>query len=1061
MKKILSFFAAGLLLASCSNDDFAPAVEGQEQEVSFSIELPQNFQSRAGGSNSALGAVANCPDQALAFHAALYYVDAQGNAVETAAWHNTIVAEAGANKVTFKPTLVIGETYKLVAYASYDQSIDWAANEPANVVAAAAINDETKDAYFVVEEKTAEAYMSATLKRPYGKLRIITNDWTEALNQFNATDITNVEVTYNEGRQTELVWDLVNDAQEFAAVTETTTTLVDNNAAAFDYSTESGDVKTLMVDYIAAPADGTAKLLNLVVTVTFDNNETFTREFNMDVPVKRNYLTTLTGDFFTSTAQLDIEVDDAFANEEEINYNFYKAFQDGGYYKMEGDVTLTSALSLEAGKTLVLDLNGKTITMAAPADGSVNDLKNYGNLTLINGKIVAENNVASRRCVYNYGEMVIDGTEFVQQYAQKGAAINNEGKMTIKDATVDAVYYSIWNSGADAQLVIDGGKFTTTNDVEIRDTWSYCVICRDGAQLAVNGGEFQANHGVIGAESGSYVTLNAGKYHCTAEYTGNSDWTLYAADATILYSSACEFSSNNPSGYKYADTNGVIEPFTAVDAETTLAEALAAVSTMEKAVITLDADATWTTGAGHGTTPFIAEDAALKDLVIDGRGVATLTAVGQGVGAIRAANGGSITFKNLKVVDNSVSYAENNWELGYLEFAGNLKFENCEFVNAIMACGETANNASELNAQFVNCTFNSNAAQEYDVWVSGGSASFTGCKFLGYRGLKMHEAYGSDIDQVIVDGNDFGPLSKKPGIAIGDVNASTIVKIVNNTFVDCQAGDQGLFIYETDTDVSTFQFTCENNYVANNVNTSEALNTAIANGVENIVLANGTYEGVFDLTGKTVNLIAAVGANPVINGLVWVNNTTATIKGLTLTNTNGAQHPNTSNSQYFNTINSQYPIVGAYLNAKVKFEDCTFNLNGPTVYGYYGYAENEPVFEGCVFNCNGIRPIANNGPSIKVSGCEFNDQYQYAVRIFENSGEVQDVEFVNNVIQGTTVKTPVEGINISKKGSTATILGNFTIKGNTAGLAYRHHEKVTMSADCQYDVDQNIAFVSE
>ena len=26
------------------------------------------------------------------------------------------------------------------------------------------------------------------------------------------------------------------------------------------------------------------------------------------------------------------------------------------------------------------------------------------------------------------------------------------------------------------------------------------------------------------------VTLNAGTYHCTATYTGNSDWVLYARD---------------------------------------------------------------------------------------------------------------------------------------------------------------------------------------------------------------------------------------------------------------------------------------------------------------------------------------------------------------------------------------------------------------------------------------------------------------------------------------------------------------------------------------------------
>ena len=64
-----------------------------------------------------------------------------------------------------------------------------------------------------------------------------------------------------------------------------------------------------------------------------------------------------------------------------------------------------------------------------------------------------------------------------------------------------------------------------------------------------------------------------------------------------------------------------------------------------------------------------------------------------------------------------------------------------------------------------------------------------------------------------VDRCVFGPLSKKPGIAIGTVNADTKVSVTNSVFVDCQAGDQGLYIYETDTDVNTFDFTESDNTV--------------------------------------------------------------------------------------------------------------------------------------------------------------------------------------------------------------------------------------------------------
>lgn len=246
------------------------------------------------------------------------------------------------------------------------------------------------------------------------------------------------------------------------------------------------------------------------------------------------------------------------------------------------------------------------------------------------------------------------------------------------------------------------------------------------------------------------------------------------------------------------------------------------------------------------------------------------------------------------------------------------------------------------------------------------------------------------------------------------------------------------------------------------VSTAAEFNAAIAAAVDGdiIALAAGTYEGLFNLTKKNITIKSTAGA--VINGMVWLDTCAPTFKGLTFTNPNGVQHPNTSNSQYYTTINNQYPAVGAYNNANPRFENCVFDLVAPTVYGYYGYALNNPVFEGCTFNCNGIRPIASNGASMTVNGCTFVDQYHYSVRIFENSGALQTVVYTNNTVQGTNAKGEFEGINISKKGSSAVVLGNFTIKGNTNTLKYRHHKNVTMSDACTYDTDiANFAFEKE
>ena len=219
--------------------------------------------------------------------------------------------------------------------------------------------------------------------------------------------------------------------------------------------------------------------------------------------------------------------------------------------------------------------------------------------------------------------------------------------------------------------------------------------------------------------------------------------------------------------------------------------------------VELKGDVDWETGASHGSTPLIAEGSPIVAVIINGNNK-TFTATGAGVGPIRMANGGKLTFNNVKIVDQSVSYNEGAWELGYLEMGGNLELNNCQVVNAIMVSDNFAANGT---------SFNSHKDSEYAVWVDGGKASFTGSTFAGPRGLKIHEAYGSEVAEVLVDACTFDHISKKPGIAMGDLNAETTVIVKNSLFDRCQAGDQGLYMYETDTDVTTFTFIRENNIV--------------------------------------------------------------------------------------------------------------------------------------------------------------------------------------------------------------------------------------------------------
>ena len=388
--------------------------------------------------------------------------------------------------------------------------------------------------------------------------------------------------------------------------------------------------------------------------------------------------------------------------------------------------------------------------------------------------------------------------------------------------------------------------------------------------------------------------------------------------------------------------------------EAELVEALAAAKTGD--VIAISGNVTWTTGAGHGTTPFVTDATYITLVGLDEN--ATFTAIGSGVGPVGIDNG-TVIFKNLKIVDESVSYAENSWEFGYLEFRGNTVFDNCEIVNAIMMEG--------VSATFLNCSFNSNKDSEYAVWVSDGDATFEGCYFTGSRGIKVHEAYGSEVGTVVINNNTFFNLSKKPGMAIGDVNADTTITLTNNTFAGTQAGDQGNYKYETDTDVATFAFADENNLVADHAvsNSAELKAANVKNAT--IVLAPGTYDDIPTFAeGTTV-----IGTD----GVVFTDTLSGTLNNTTVKNI----HIKAGNAQRW-----------SYSKGDIVFEDCTFEATSVYAIHYDGTSGNV-TYKNC--KIIGWVAIAGGANHITFDGCEIYGNGSYGVIRLYSAGTIKNCTF--------------------------------------------------------------------
>lgn len=319
MKKYLfSALALGLMLTSCQSEEPQPGQAGSKEVVEFTVNLPEGIGTRAtdhvSWTNSALGGASNNVGQNVTFNVALYLNDYQVYGEK-----QTVECKGNHTSATFKPMLVIGEEYRLVAYAEFDSNVNPEAMD--KIEFAQALNDEKIDEYFVTQNIVAAPQISAELKRPYGKLRLLADDWDEAERQFNS-HIESVTIDYDFGRP-----------KTFDATTGYFSLPDDNfcrtmTGSRIDYAegefTASGstvvekenvDYKTIFVDYIPAhPTDDT--MMPFMLTVTFENGQVYKRSFIQEVPIRRNWLTTLKGRLFTIDSEITLIIEEEFDNEE-------------------------------------------------------------------------------------------------------------------------------------------------------------------------------------------------------------------------------------------------------------------------------------------------------------------------------------------------------------------------------------------------------------------------------------------------------------------------------------------------------------------------------------------------------------------------------------------------------------------------------------------------------------------------------------------------------------------------------------------------------------------------
>lgn len=402
-----------------------------------------------------------------------------------------------------------------------------------------ALNDEVADAYFksfkyTPDDNTYNSVKDIVLTRPYAKLRVVATDLADLnLNvhpkyvtvkydsevviptTFNAVtgSIAGDKVVENKTLNFEYVDEIRDNRSNhtYNADNDAKTTIADNGAVRASHL-------TLFTDYILA-VGGEHTPISFTMTVEDAAGETIKKvEFNTQIPIERNFLTTIVGNVLTTETEVEISIKDDFYGEIVKNANFANNVDELQYAidntiegdnvivitgDIEGDITLPQV----QGKNLVIDGDNHKF------DGTILVVGNNGS-TQTDTLVIKNFNFTSEK----------DEIDFIQQNSQNapGRYAHN---ITIEGCT--------FNGNANAV----GMRFRQCYNITVKD----CVM-ESGHSLAqfvsctgiyVDGVEVKAGRGIaLGTSKDCVVknaTIEADSYGLRAEPTS----TLLVENSTI------------------------------------------------------------------------------------------------------------------------------------------------------------------------------------------------------------------------------------------------------------------------------------------------------------------------------------------------------------------------------------------------------------------------------------------------------------------------------------------------------------------------------------------------
>ena len=737
---------------------------------------------------------------------------------------------------------------------------------------------------------------------------------------------------------------------------------------------------TLFTDYILAEEDQQHTIHFTMSVYDKSNNLIKATNFNTEIPVQRNNLTTVIGNVLTTATEIEVTIVDNFANEimkPVVFVNTAKELQEAldAYENgqtilfdanIEGDVTVDQ----KEGVNYVIDGNGYEYTGTISIDGNsrfdgaetvliknvnfvaADDVEiDFIEQNSTDGAVRYAHNVTIEKCTFKGGEDAV-ATRFRQCYNIKYVECN-----VISGHSLAQLYgcTGVTIEGTTVKALRGVSFGTSTNSVvknSAFDVEKYGLrVDADGARtLVVKNSSVKAFLPVVARKASAKYTfkfegdnvLEAPGYDVV--FTTGDDEATFVAPAEYAVEGADNFKVFPRDDYNFV--------YTADDL---------------KAAVAAGGDYLLMPTTIEGTF------AVNKPVILKGVEGATIK------GRVNVSSCDGVEFKNIKFAINDASKHKNTFSGAQYKYPGIVviysaaaSFDGCEF---------------ETNINAGVCGIN------YGAHAAGKKLVVNNCKFEGdfyaIRTRTLAEITNNEFDVYTDQGTLCAVWTWGNGTEGTDLDSgANSVVFENNTNVN-EHGIYGVQVSSTTFNYANIAFVVENNngfvnefytnsacnYTNSTLNgaaiavTTDALKNA-ANAGQDVYLLAGEYT-MPAVSGKTFAISGSRNAVITVNK-PNLSGSDVTFEGVTVKGSGyatGVQHVNTVT---YNNVK----VIGemCLYGEAVTFNNCEFELGNGKYLWVYGC--KNAAFNGCKFNTAGKAILVYNegagANNVTVKGCTFN-----------------------------------------------------------------------------------------